>query len=188
MVTLGLILALHVSSPCHANLPPVDPELRDALRTAILESDSFADRLDAEGWIKDMSRRIQRWLPDPIERAMVLRLVHREATRVGVEPELVLAVIHVESLYQREAVSSAGALGLMQVMPFWKNEIGRPGDDLFAIDTNLRYGCTILKHYLDREGGDIVRALGRYNGSLGQLWYPERVVDAWDRYYFVLPQ
>ena len=88
-----------------------------------------------------------------------------------------LAVIEVESHFDRFAISRVGAQGMMQVMPFWREEIGRPGDNLVRVDTNLRYGCTILKFYLDKEKGDLRRALGRYNGSLGKRKYPNKVID-----------
>jgi soluble lytic murein transglycosylase-like protein len=160
-------------------------ELRMVLKQNIEDATSFTDRFDAEVWLVDMSGRTKNWIKDDEERLRILRLIHAEATRVGLEPELLLAVIHVESLYDRFAVSSAGAQGLMQVMPFWKEEIGRPDDNLTKIATNLRYGATILKHYLDIEKGNLIRALARYNGSLGKTWYPERVMNAWERYYFV---
>ncbi|MEM7431397.1 MAG: lytic transglycosylase domain-containing protein [Pseudomonadota bacterium] len=154
-----------------------DPELRDALLQAASSADSFGDRFDAEVWLTDMSRRLERQVPDADERMTILTNVHYEAKRAGLEPELVLAVIEVESNFDRYAVSVAGALGMMQVMPFWKNEIGRPDDNLIDLRTNLRYGCTILKHYLDKENGDLRRALGRYNGSLGKRKYPNKVID-----------
>jgi soluble lytic murein transglycosylase-like protein len=108
----------------------------------------------------------------------ILRLAHREARRAGLPPELVLAVINVESNFDRFAISNAGAEGLMQVMPFWLDEIGHPDDNLFDIGTNLRLGCTILKLYLKREHGNMHRALARYNGSIGEHWYPQRVFKA----------
>ena len=142
---------------------------------------AFARRVGPTGevWLTDMSWRLKRWdeVP-PEERILILKTVHQEATRAGLAPELVLSVIHVESNFDRFAISSAGARGLMQVMPFWLDELDRPDDDLFDIRTNIRFGCTILKHYLDREKGNHSRALARYNGSLGQLWYPQRVFDA----------
>ena len=174
MIAAGLLL---VAGLVCAAEPRPDPELREALRTAASESPSFTDRFDAEVWLTDMSRRLERQVEDPEERIEMLRLVHMEAKRVDLPPELILAVIEVESNFDRYAVSVAGALGLMQVMPFWKDEIGRPGDNLNHIDTNLRYGCTILKFYLDKEKGDLRRALGRYNGSLGQRKYPNKVID-----------
>ncbi len=154
-----------------------DPELRDILRVAAAEADSFEDRYDAEVWLTDMSARLARQVKDPEERMEILTRVHYEAARVDLPPELILAVIDVESNFDRYAISVAGALGLMQVMPFWKDEIGRPDDNLNRIDTNLRYGCTILRFYLDKENGDLRRALGRYNGSLGKRKYPNKVVD-----------
>jgi soluble lytic murein transglycosylase-like protein len=115
---------------------------------------------------------------DPKERLAILKTVHYEARRAELDPELVLAVIDVESRYDRFAISSAGARGLMQVMPFWLDEIGHPEDNLFVINTNIRLGCTILKYYLDMEKGNLARALARYNGSLGQYWYPKLVFNA----------
>ncbi len=154
-----------------------DPELRDVLRAAASDSASFADRFDAEVWLTDMSQRLERHIEDPQERIQLLTQVHLEASRAELPPELVLAVIEVESNFDRYAVSVAGALGLMQIMPFWLDEIGRPDDNLLHTDTNLRYGCTILRFYLDKERGDLRRALGRYNGSLGKRKYPNKVID-----------
>jgi soluble lytic murein transglycosylase-like protein len=154
-----------------------DPELREALRVAASAADSFDDRYDAAVWLTDMSRRLERQVTDPEERMRILTRVHHEATIAGLEPELVLAVIETESNFDIYAVSVAGALGLMQIMPFWRDEIGRPDDNLIHLETNLRYGCTILKFYLDKENGDLRRALGRYNGSLGQRKYPNKVIE-----------
>jgi soluble lytic murein transglycosylase-like protein len=105
--------------------------------------------------------------------------VHYEATRAGLDPQLVLSVIQVESNFRKYAVSTAGARGYMQVMPFWVDLIGTKDHNLFHLRTNLRYGCLILRHYLDIEHGNLTRALGRYNGSLGQSWYPDMVQKAW---------
>ncbi len=162
----------------------VDPELRDLLLEAASSSDSFPDRFEAEVWLTDMSARLARQVRDPEERIEILTRVHFEAKRADLAPELVLAVIEVESNFDRFAISVAGALGLMQVMPFWLNEIGRPDDNLLHIDTNLRYGCTILRFYLDKENGDLRRALGRYNGSLGKRKYPNKVIDKLTRKWF----
>ncbi|MGB0957875.1 MAG: lytic transglycosylase domain-containing protein, partial [Litorivicinus sp.] len=125
-----------------------------------------------------------RYNDDPDERLAILVAVHREARRVDIPPEMVLSVMHVESRFQRFAISRVGAQGLMQIMPFWKNEIGHGDANLFDVDTNIRFGCTILKHYLDRERGNWERALARYNGSLGKTWYPDKVMSAWDRIWF----
>ena len=155
-----------------------DEDMRASLIEAIQSSNSFVDRFDAEVWLTDMSYRLQSRVEDPQERLLILRQIHYEARRAGLEPELVLALINVESNFDRFAISSAGARGLMQIMPFWLDELGRPDDNLFDINTNLRFGCTILNIYLERENGDMRRALARYNGSVGQNWYPQRVYKA----------
>jgi len=144
---------------------PVDAELKDLLKKAANETDSFADRFDAVVWMSDMSKRLEKRIPDANFRVELLKAAHYEATRAGLQPELVLAVIHIESNFSPYAISSVGARGLMQVMPFWLKEIGRSEDNLFQLQTNLRYGCTILKHYLDKEKGNRTRALSRYNGT-----------------------
>lgn len=161
-----------------------DPELREVLLAAATEADSFPDRFEAEVWLTDMSRRLARQVKDPEERIQILTRVHFEANRVELPPELILAVIEVESNFDRYAISVAGAIGLMQIMPFWLDEIGRPNDNLLHLNTNLRYGCTILKYYLDKENGDLRRALGRYNGSLGRRKYPNKVIDKLTRKWF----
>jgi soluble lytic murein transglycosylase-like protein len=155
-----------------------DAELRKILVAAITDADSFGDRFDAEVWLTDMSRRLQRQVPDAEERLHILKIVHRNAMLTGVEPELVLAVIDVESNFDRFAISSATALGLMQVMPFWVPELGyKDKNQLFDIEINVLLGCRILKYYLDMERGDLVRGLARYNGSVGKRWYSDRVIE-----------
>jgi soluble lytic murein transglycosylase-like protein len=161
-----------------------DDELRQILIEAAHSTDSFNDRFDAEVWLTDMARRLDKKVSDPEERLLILKTAHYEATRADLPPELVLAVIDIESNFDRFAISHAGARGLMQVMPFWLDEIGRPNDDLFDIRTNLRLGCTILRHYLDREKGDKTRALARYNGSVGKTWYPQRVFKSLARRWY----
>lgn len=163
----------------------VDQELKQALANAVADADSFGDEFDAQVWLVDMSARLKRYVKKPDKRLELLRMVHQEATRAQISPELVISVIHVESAFNPYAVSYVGAQGLMQVMPFWKKELGRKGDNLINASTNLRYGCTILKHYLDREKGDWIRALARYNGSLGRTKYPEKVMNFWQKYWFV---
>lgn len=155
-----------------------DAEMRQLLIKAIDSSDSFVDRFDAEVWLTDMSNRLASRIEDPQKRLRILRLVHYEARRAGLDPELVLALIAVESNFDRFAISSAGAQGLMQVMPFWLDELGHSDDNLFDIATNLRFGCTILSIYLKREKGNLHKALARYNGSVGKHWYPRRVFKA----------
>lgn len=170
--------------PSYATQEP-DAELTQILKQTVNDAPSFVDKFDAEVWLVDMSSRLKRYIPEPKQRIDFLKLVHAEAKRAELEPELVLSVIHVESAFKRFAISVVGAQGLMQVMPFWKNEIGRPDDNLMNVATNLRYGCTILKHYIDREKGNLIRALARYNGSLGRTKYPEKVLLFWERYWFV---
>ena len=153
-----------------------DLELRALLQQAIKDSASFEDRYDAEVWLFDMSNRLAKKVPGTEKRLKLLRLIHFESTRAKLHPELVLAVINVESNFNRFAISKAGAQGLMQIMPFWLKEIGKPGDNLFDVQTNLRMGCTILKYYINKEKGDLTRALARYNGSLGRYQYPDKVI------------
>ncbi|MFP3874423.1 MAG: lytic transglycosylase domain-containing protein [Thiohalophilus sp.] len=183
---LLLVAALLASPPLAADSDRVEPELRRLLQQAINDNDSFEDRFDAEVWLVDMSHRLKARVPDPQRRLSLLKQIHYEATRAGLWPELVLAVIEVESNFDRFAISSAGAMGLMQVMPFWLDEIGQPGDNLFDIRTNLRMGCTILKYYLDKENGNLTPALARYNGSYGSHRYTTKIYTAldsrWRRY------
>jgi soluble lytic murein transglycosylase-like protein len=159
---------------------PVDAELKGLLKQAANDADSFDDRFHAEVWLADMSQRLAKKVPQKEYRIQLLKNVHYEATRAQLSPELVLAVIEVESNFNPYAISHAGARGLMQVMPFWLKEIGKPGDSLFRMQTNLRFGCTILKYYLDKEKGNTVRALARYNGSLGRREYPAKVYQAFN--------
>ncbi|HVY63382.1 MAG TPA: lytic transglycosylase domain-containing protein [Gammaproteobacteria bacterium] len=163
--------------PADARSGP-DPELRKILIAAIAEADSFTDRFDAEVWLTDMSRRLSKQVDDPTERLRILKAVHKHATHVNVPAELVLAVIDVESNFDRFAISASSALGLMQVMPFWIKELGyRDKNSLFHIETNILLGCQILKFYLDMERGSLVQGLARYNGSVGRRWYSDRVLD-----------
>lgn len=149
--------------------------------------DSVIHKVD---WLARMADRLpRRWLPDHDQRIEFLKTLRYEAQRAGLDPQLVLAVIQVESNFRRYAVSSAGARGLMQVMPFWTDLIGDgEAARLFDMRANLRYGCTILRHYLDIENGNLFRALGRYNGSLGQARYPSRVMAALERWRYRAPE
>jgi len=142
----------------------------------------FASQREADTWLSEMSRRIVKYIPDTDYRMDFLKTVHYEATRAGLDPQLVLGLIEVESGFRKYAISEAGARGYMQVMPFWVRDIGSSGQNLFHLSTNLRYGCTILRYYLDMENGDLYRALGRYNGSLGRPEYPNMVRAAWHKY------
>jgi soluble lytic murein transglycosylase-like protein len=164
---------------------PMAASVRAALHAAVSDTAAprlmIADPAERERWLDAMSRRLEKRIPDYDYRIDLLTTVHYEATRAGLDPQLVLGLIQVESNFRKYAVSSAGARGYMQVMPFWIGVIGRPDDNLFHLRTNLRYGCTILRHYLDIEKGDLFRALGRYNGSLGKAQYPNLVRTAWER-------
>lgn len=161
--------------------------LADSMRTRLsglvadkaVPSMAFRSSTDAQRWLGEMDSRLARRIPDRKQRLELLRTVHYEATRVGLDPQLVLGVIEVESGFRKYAVSRAGARGYMQVMPFWVKLIGQPNHNLFHLRTNLAYGCAILRLYLDMEKGDYYRALGRYNGSLGQPEYPKAVLAAW---------
>ena len=139
----------------------------------------YAAMADNITWLISMSRRLEKFIPDPIEREEFLRTVYYEATRAGLDPQLVLSVIQVESSFKKYAISHAGARGYMQVMPFWIEAIGHQDHNLFHLRVNLRYGCTILRHYLNKEKGNYFRALGRYNGSLGEAAYPQLVFNKW---------
>ena len=142
----------------------------------------FATDVEGLAWLADMSSRLAAKIPDWPTRRDFLVTVQYEAARAGLDPQLVLGLIQQESNFRKYAVSSAGARGYMQVMPFWLREIGTAEHDLFTLRTNLRYGCTILRYYLDLENGDLYRALGRYNGSLGRAEYPSAVLASMQRW------
>lgn len=143
----------------------------------------FDDPVEGEAWLAQMSTRLEKRIPDEAYRKDFLKSVHYEATRAGLDPQVVLGLIQVESGFKKYAVSSVGARGYMQVMPFWVRSIGSNDHNLFDMRLNLRYGCTILRHYLDIEKGNYFRALGRYNGSLGKPHYPNLVVNTWRKHW-----
>lgn len=161
--------------------------VQTAMRLSISERSEprliFANPAQAEVWLSEMSERLKKRIPDEFMRRKLLTSIHYEATRAGLDPQLVMGLIHVESGFNRYAVSVVGARGLMQVMPFWARRFGADEKVLFDMNTNLRYGCMILRHYLDIENGDQFRALGRYNGSLGKAEYPNLVHGAWKNWY-----
>lgn len=169
----------------------LDPAVRASLQKALSDSASlrlaFSDETEAQHWIASMSERLAKRIPDEQVRVQFLKTLHYEATRAGLDPQLVLGLTQVESGFRKYAISVASARGYMQVMPFWLKELGRPGDNLFDMRTNLRFGCTILRHYLDIEKGNLFRALGRYNGSLGRAEYPNLVIGAWRAYWAYKP-
>jgi soluble lytic murein transglycosylase-like protein len=157
----------------------VRAQLSKAVADAAVERAAFADTSTVRLWLREMSNRLTRYIPDPEFREDFLNTLHYEATRAGLDPELMMGLIEVESGFKKYAVSHAGARGFTQVMPFWVDLIGTREQNLFHLRTNLRFGATILRHYIDIENGNLFRALGRYNGSLGKAEYPEMVYAAW---------
>jgi soluble lytic murein transglycosylase-like protein len=162
---------------------PLAAKVRADLQASIADRPAprhaFTDSGSAVDWLAEMSHRLEARIPNFQSRVEFLRTVHFEAIHAGLDPQLVLAVIQIESNFRKYAVSRSGARGYMQVMPFWVGLVGRQGDNLFSLRNNLRYGCVILKYYLDREKGNLFRALSRYNGSLGKPEYPNMVIGAW---------
>ncbi|HET7922657.1 MAG TPA: transglycosylase SLT domain-containing protein [Gammaproteobacteria bacterium] len=182
----ALLLALTLLAPAASaqKFETPDPALVQLVRQAAGDSASFRDKYLAQVWLMTMSQRLAPLMPDDRHRLELLKMIHQEAARAGVSPELVLAVIDVESRFDRFAISSAGARGLMQIMPFWLKLIGRPDDNLFHARTNLRMGCTILKYYLDKSRGDIREALQRYNGATNGINYSDKVLKALSRKWY----
>ena len=178
----GCVAAPAIAAAGEQKYEPLSASVRAGLHRSVADQASrrpaFASEAEGRAWMAEMSKRLKKHVPDVSERDNLLATVHYEAVRAGLDPQLVLGVIQVESRFRKYAVSKAGARGYMQVMPFWVNLIGDPGHNLFKLRTNLRYGCTILRHYLDIERGDTFRALGRYNCSLGQPRYPKSVLRA----------
>jgi len=172
------ILAILVLGAAHSSTTQTNPELRRLLQEAINSDAGFNDRFHAEVWLMDMSGRLEPFIPDPESRITLLKQLHYEATRVNLPPELVLAVIEVESGFDQYAISVSGARGLMQIMPFWLDEIAISDKNLFRVRTNLRMGCTII------ESNDLTRALARYNGSLGKPDYPNKIIAALNERWF----
>ncbi len=157
--------------------------LQKSLADTAVTRTAFRNTADEAAWLSEMSKRLARRMPDESERIEFLTTLHWEASRAGVDPQLMLGLIQVESGFRKYAVSPVGARGYTQVMPFWVKVIGNPDHNLFQLRTNLRYGALILRHYIDIERGDLFRALGRYNGSLGRPEYPNLVVGAWKRHW-----
>jgi soluble lytic murein transglycosylase-like protein len=185
--TLGLAIALLPATVLAGaqQYEPLAASVQAALHAAIADHASpephFSSIEEKVDWLTEMSGRLARRIPDRNARLDLLKTVHYEAKRAGLDPQMVLALIQVESGFKKYSVSSAGARGYMQVMPFWVGLIGSKGQNLFHMRVNLRFGCTILRHYLDIENGDLYRALGRYNGSLGKPEYPNMVRGAWEK-------
>jgi soluble lytic murein transglycosylase-like protein len=184
-LSLSLLVLFCLTGPALAGAQreePLSASVQASLSKAISDRAVNASVLESyvdKAWVAEMSRRLARKIADQEYREEMLRTVYYEASRAGLEPDLVMGLIEVESAFRKYAVSSVGARGYMQVMPFWVKAIGTDEHNLFHLRTNLRYGCTILRHYLDIEKGDLFRALGRYNGSLGRAEYPNLVLAAW---------
>jgi len=186
LLTAALLAVLAAALPAVA-LPygaQTDPQLRSVVAQAIAQAECFPDKYDSAVWYTLMEPKLRRVVSDREERLQILRSTYCESHRPGVTrlpPGLVLAVMDVESRFNRWAVSSAGAVGLMQVMPFWPEQLGMARRDLVRIESNLRMGCAILRYYLDKEHNDVRRALARYNGSIGRRQYPDLVIVRWTR-------
>lgn len=182
---VALTITAGVSQAGAQKYEPLAASVQAALHASIADHASpeptFPSQSEKILWLAEMSNRLGKRIPDKQVRRIFLKTVYYEAQRAGLDPQLVLGLIQVESNFKKYAVSSAGARGYMQVMPFWVKQIGTRDQNLFHLRTNLRYGCTILRYYLDIEKGDLYRALGRYNGSLGAPEYPNQVRAAWEK-------
>ena len=178
---MALLAAMPV---CAHQVVQPDATLIQRVKQAAANNSGFHDKYVAQVWLMTMSQRLAPLVPDSQHRLALLKMIHKEAARAGVSPELVLAIIDVESRFNRYAVSNAGAQGLMQIMPFWLKLIGRPHDNLFHMNTNLRMGCTILKYYLEKSHGDIREALQRYNGVTDGINYSDKVLRALSRKWY----
>ena len=183
------VAILHAPLPARAGAQQEEqlaPSVVAGLAKAIADAPvpaNYANRAELQPWLTEMSRRIAHKVVDERERRDLLATVHYEATRAGLDPQLMLGVAYHESGFKKYAISIVGARGYMQVMPFWLKLIGAPDQNLFNLRTNLRYGAVILRYYLDIERGDYYRALGRYNGSLGRPEYPGAVLAAMNRHF-----
>ncbi|MES2637050.1 MAG: lytic transglycosylase domain-containing protein [Pseudomonadota bacterium] len=186
-LSIYLLCAASISVAGNQREEPLSNSVKAVMQKSISDLGSpkllFASETEGQAWLADMSQRLKKRMPDQSYREDFLRSVHYEATRAGLDPQLVMGLIQVESGFKKYAVSSVGARGYMQVMPFWVKTIGNTEHNLFHLRLNLRYGCTILRHYLDIERGDLYRALGRYNGSLGKPQYPNLVLGAWKKHW-----
>lgn len=172
LLRLFVPMALAIANNTHAE--SVDPDLIQALKQATHNINEGRTDLDSLTWLSNMSEKLERRIPDPYYRIRLLKAVAAESQRAGLDPQLVLAVIDIESNFNRHAISHAGAQGLMQVMPFWKEVYGNTEDDLYNPLVSLRYGCTILRHYMDKYP-NATQALAAYNGSVGRDVYPNKI-------------
>ena len=168
-------LAADVQASLHSSIiNPIQPRL------------VFDNKAQANAWLNDMSARLKKWVPDDFLRTRYLTIIQYESVRAGLDPQLVLSVITIEGRFNKYAIGSSGERGMMQVMPFWLSDIGAPDQSLFDVQTNIRFGCTILRYYMKIERGDTTRALARYNGALklpNYAGYPAKVFAAYDKYW-----
>jgi soluble lytic murein transglycosylase-like protein len=180
---LAATLTVAIATPAFADQQR-DPELRAVVANAIAHAECFADKYDSEVWYKVMEPKLRRAVKDRDDRIRILKMAYCEANRADAQrlpPGLIMAVIDVESRFERWAVSSAGAVGLMQVMPFWPEQLGMRRHELVQVEANMRMGCAILRFYMARERNDVRKALARYNGSIGRREYPDLVITRWTR-------
>ena len=181
---LACLPACALALPVHADQQR-DPQLRDVIAKAIAQAQCFTDQYDSAVWYTLMEPRLRPIVKEKDERLDILKQVYCETHRSGetrLPPGLVMAVIAVESRFDRWAVSSAGAVGLMQVMPFWPEKLGLRRYELVHVAPNIHMGCAILRFYMGYEHNDVRRALARYNGSIGRRDYPDLVLTAWRRW------
>ncbi len=183
LLTVSLALSVGAAVAGAQREERLSDSVQSALYKAVADTPISRTYFESESheraWLAEMSNRLKKKFPDEDHRVDFLKTAHYESMRAGLDPEMVLGLIQVESNFRKYALSTVGARGFMQVMPFWVKQIGSKDHNLFNLRTNLRYGCIILRHYLDMEKGDYFRALGRYNGSLGRAEYPTLVVNAW---------
>lgn len=189
---LALLLASSLAQAGNQKEEAIADSVRLALAKVVADPrppkpsfDKIEDRIKYLHWLGEMSDRLKRRIPDKQTRIEFLETVWYEAKRAGLDTGMVLGLMQVESGFKKYAVSIVGARGFMQVMPFWSRVIG-DGDPkkLFQMQTNLRYGCSILRMYIDMEGGNLFLALGRYNGSRGRAEYPNAVLANWKNWEF----
>jgi soluble lytic murein transglycosylase-like protein len=179
-----LAALLLTAAPCAlaATEAQHEPELQAVVRRAIDAAPCFADKFDSAVWFRLQEPRLRKFVEDVDERMLILETAYCEASRAGEQRlplGLIMAIMDVESRFDRWAVSSAGAVGLMQVMPFWPEQLGMQRRDLSRIKSNMQMGCAILRHYLKREKNDWHKALARYNGSVGSRKYSDLVLTRW---------
>lgn len=186
-----LIFAVNLAYGATQEQERLSPDVQAGLHSSIINPIQphlvFNTDDEADAWMFDMSNRLKKWVPDDFLRKRYLTIIQYEASRAGIDPQMILAVITVESRFNKYALSSAGARGMMQVMPFWQTQIGTQNQSLFDTETNIRYGCTILRYYLQKENWNMDLALARYNGSKGQTWYPTLVKNAYYNYWKPYP-